>query len=83
MDEAEQIIAMTTSSRQACSVCGDPMDPPHTASCLFCSGTFHLTWDTRVEVKDCGRFDLDDQSLALYFTCGSCAASRGMGAQAT
>ena len=71
----------TPPPQQSCSVCGDPMDPVHTASCLFCNGTFHLTWDTRVEVKDCGRFDLDDQSLALYFTCKTCAESRGMGGQ--
>ena len=55
-----------------CEVCGEAMDPEHNATCAFCGKVFHLTWDTRIEIKDCGRFDIDDQSLALYFTCNPC-----------
>jgi len=57
-----------------CQVCAEPMDPQHNATCAFCARVFHLTWDTRREIKDCGRFDLDEQSLAMYFTCNTCLA---------
>ena len=59
-----------------CEVCGEEMDPRHNAHCAFCGRIFHLTWDTRIEIKDCGKFDVDDQTLALYFTCNLCLAKR-------
>ena len=57
-----------------CEVCDEPMDAVHNASCAFCNRVFHLTWDTRLEIKDCGRFDIDDQTLAMYFTCDRCVS---------
>jgi Fe2+ or Zn2+ uptake regulation protein len=58
-----------------CDVCDEAMDLHHNATCAFCGRVFHLTWDTRLEIRDCGRFDIDDQSLALYFTCNRCVES--------
>ena len=57
-----------------CEVCEEPMSAEDNASCAFCHRVFHLTWDTRREIKDCGRFDLDEESLAMYFTCNLCSA---------
>ena len=63
-----------------CEVCGEAMDAEDNASCAFCNRVFHLTWDTRREIKDCGRFDLDEQSMAMYFTCDTCLAQQSPGA---
>jgi hypothetical protein len=60
----------------ACEVCGEVMDPNHNGNCAFCGRVFHLTWDTRLPIKDCGKFDIDDETLALYFTCNLCLAQR-------
>ena len=57
-----------------CEVCGEPMDPEHNAHCVFCRRVFHLTLDMRLEIKDCGRFDVNDESL--YFTCNLCLAQQ-------
>ena len=63
-----------------CEVCGEPMDSEDNASCAFCHRVFHLTWDTRREIRDCGRFDLDEKTLAMYFTCDNCVAEQSRGA---
>lgn len=63
---------MTTNAPATCEVCQEAMDPDHSAFCSSCGRTFHLTWDTRLEIKDCGSFSLDEQTLALYFTCSLC-----------
>ena len=60
----------------SCEVCGESMDPQHNANCAFCGRVFHLTWDTRLEIKDCGKFDIDDETLALYFTCNVCVTKQ-------
>jgi len=67
---------MTQEAPANCEVCNEDLDPDHNAHCAFCGRIFHLTWDTRVEIKDCGRFDLDDETLALYFTCNICQTDR-------
>ena len=59
-----------------CEVCGDSMDANHNANCALCGRIFHLTWDTRLPIRDCGRFDIDEESLALYFTCNDCVAKQ-------
>ena len=66
---------MTTDASDMCEVCSEAMDPDHSAFCSSCGRTFHLTWDTRLEIKDCGAFALDDQTLALYFTCVLCGGA--------
>jgi Fe2+ or Zn2+ uptake regulation protein len=65
---------MADNGPSTCQVCGDPMDPEHNGYCAFCGRFFHLTWDTRQPIKDCGKFDIDDETLALYFTCNVCLA---------
>lgn len=67
---------MTQQTPANCEICGGAMDPNHNATCAFCNRVFHLTWDTRLEIKDCGRFDIDEETLALYFTCNNCVAQR-------
>ena len=37
----------------------------------------------RLEIKDCGRFDLDEESLAMYFTCNVCLADLPQSSQPT
>ncbi len=66
-----------------CQVCDEAMDAQHNATCAFCHRVFHLTWDTRLEIKDCGRFDLDEESLAMYFTCNVCLADLPQSSQPT
>ncbi len=65
---------MKSGPPENCSVCGEQLDPQQNAICTSCGGVFHLTWDTRLPIKDCGRFDIDEDSLALYFTCNDCMA---------
>lgn len=55
-----------------CCVCFKPTDRRNEGQCRYCTGIFHLTWDTRLEIKDCGRFDLDNENLAVFFTCDNC-----------
>ena len=61
---------------ELCEVCTEPLDKNHNAVCRFCGRFFHLTWDTRLEIKDCGRFDIDEVSLAMYFTCDACIGGK-------
>ena len=59
-------------SEDKCCVCSKPTDPRNEGHCRYCSGIFHLTWDTRLAINDCGQFDLDNENLAVFFTCNNC-----------
>ena len=73
---------MTTNAPANCEVCNEAMGPDHNANCAFCGRVFHLTWDTRKPIRDCGKFDIDNESLALYFTCNTCMSGQQPQAQA-
>lgn len=63
---------MEQSIPEVCEVCSEPLDPDNNATCHLCGRRFHMAWDTRLEIKSCGRFDVDDTSMALFFTCNVC-----------
>ena len=65
---------MAQTDPENCEVCSEPMDAQDNAMCASCRRIFHLTWDTRRAIKDCGRFGIDEESLAMYFTCNICLA---------
>ena len=69
---------MSVPPPEACGVCGGPLHPEHQAMCPFCGTVFQLGWSTTVEMQDCGKFYLDDESLALVFACQRCVEQRGL-----
>jgi hypothetical protein len=56
----------------ACTVCGDDVAPPNEAWCGACGESYHLQQRTDVPGKDCGSVWINDEHLALEFTCNNC-----------
>ena len=61
-----------------CGICGEPLDKDNRALCHGCGRVFHLKWDMRANVQDCGIATLDDVSCGLLFVCSSCALQKGL-----
>ena len=59
---------------QVCCVCGEEVDPEHVSRCSFCGGYFHMAWSVHVDMKECGRYVLNEQCCAMMFLCANCAA---------
>lgn len=59
---------------EMCSVCGEVLDPDNTSRCSFCGGKFHMKWSVKVEMKECGRFVMNEQFCTVMFMCNTCAA---------
>ncbi len=57
---------------QRCCVCGEPLDPANTSQCNFCGGEIHMAWSVQAEVKNCGRYWIEERSCALMFACARC-----------
>ncbi len=68
---------MADTTTEVCAVCGEALESDSIANCAFCGRNFHITWDTRKPLKDCGRFDLDEESLGRFFTCNPCLQTLG------
>jgi len=58
---------------ETCCVCGEVLDPDNSSRCRLCGGHFHMAWSTKVEVKECGGFQLHEESGSIMFVCAHCA----------
>lgn len=61
---------MSTSA--TCIVCLEALSPPNEAWCGVCGESYHLQQRTDVPGKDCGSVWINEEHLALEFTCNNC-----------
>ncbi len=55
-----------------CCVCGEPLDPDNISQCNLCGGYFHMAWSVDVQMHECGRYWLNEQTCSLWFICTNC-----------
>ena len=67
-----QAASQPTTDEPSCAVCARPLRPDAQADCYSCGQYFHLGLTADSDVEDCGQVWLDDEVLALQFTCNSC-----------
>lgn len=57
---------------EPCRVCGEPTSQYSHASCDGCGETFHLALRQDIPAKDCGQVWINDEFMALEFSCNVC-----------
>ena len=40
----------------------------------MCGGRFHMKWSVHVDMKECGRYMLNEQFCTVMFVCNDCVA---------
>ena len=55
-----------------CHVCGNPLDTTDVATCSVCDRSFHLRLRNDSPGTDCGDAAINEQYMALEFTCFVC-----------
>jgi hypothetical protein len=64
-----------------CRVCGEMTSIHSTASCMDCSGTFHLALRQDIPAKDCGQVWIDEETQTLVFSCSVCLGEVSLAAE--
>jgi len=57
---------------QRCCVCSEPLDPDNMCRCHICGGYFHMAWSTTAQVRECGRYGMEENRCGLVFICTLC-----------
>lgn len=60
------------SSKNSCSVCGDPLEAHTEAYCNACGLAYHLNQRSDLPGRDCGEVWISEEHLALEFACYTC-----------